>query len=178
MSAQEHDGWPCNGTLNVIPFPSEDTMDKRVYIMRGLPGMGKSDMVDIITAGRGGNVKVCSADKYRMKKDPDTGTVKYVFKVEETPWCHMKCQKSFESAVRKGVRTIILDNTNTRQSEYAIYKRIALSAGYKVFEVIVGTLDTEASFERNTHDVPKDTIDAMAERFEFPSPTGSGPLPS
>lgn len=136
---------------------------KELFILRGLPGSGKSEVAAKFK-GLFGAV-VCSADDYRTDADGN-----YVFSHETTAEAHTKCYAKFVNAVTKQEACIVIDNTNTRKSEYAHYVQYAKSMGYLIREMVIGVISDERAMdeymERGKHGVPKETMLRMALRFE------------
>jgi len=60
-----------------------------MFILRGLPGSGKSTIANTILQELGDNAVVCSANHYHYNKDGD-----YVWNKDLLPETHSKCQKS------------------------------------------------------------------------------------
>ena len=138
---------------------------KDVYLMRGLPGMGKSTIANQLykSIGLGGGLSViCSADHYFI--DIEDGV--YKFDKTKLYTAHKACQTRFTNAIDHGYNIIVVDCTHIRRADFYFYEKAAKEAGYRFFEITVGNLDTEASFTRNAHSVPMESIKRMAERWE------------
>lgn len=131
-------------------------MAKTLYIMRGLPGTGKSTRASLM------NAVVCSADDYFMENG------KYIFDPAKIAAAHQACQQKARYAMETGCRRVVVDNTNTQRWEFAIYKEMAKEHGYQVVEVVfrhdIWTDDELAA--RNRHGVPGETIARMRARWE------------
>jgi predicted kinase len=103
---------------------------------------------------------VCSADNFFVQKD---GT--YKFRAELLGRAHEQCHQKFKQALRDKVRTIVVDNTNTKLREYKWYLQDARNYGYDVIFVRLDTpVDVAAS--RNAHGVPLDAVQRMADRMD------------
>src|SRR6185437_17111449 len=87
---------------------------KRIIIMRGCPGSGKSFLAHRI-AGRTG-AKLFSADTFLTN-----GCGEYVWTIELTHEAHAICEHLVEIAMRKGERTIVVDNTHLRPKAAKVY---------------------------------------------------------
>lgn len=148
-------------------------MNKTLYIMRGLPGSGKSTRAreichEAFKMGADGAV-ICSTDSFFIVGG------KYVFNRDNIGWNHTQNQQRVEDLMRHKVNVIIVDNTNTTQKEMAPYKHFAVDYGYEIREVIIGAesmrVDLDAYIttcvERNTHGVPRESIEKMARRFQL-----------
>ena len=70
--------------------------------------------------------------------------------------------------MRAFFETVVCDNTNTSEWEYAPYVEIAEAAGYTVgFMVLKPQMeDLKTYAQRNSHGVPLEAIIRQAERFE------------
>jgi hypothetical protein len=135
---------------------------KKVIVLRGVPGSGKSKYALNITAGNG-PYRICSADQYFEQGG------RYYFDPLKLPESHSFCFGIFLEALRDGYSLIVVDNTNTHNWEYANYEKAAGLAGYKVeiVELRVSTVDEiKLCFHRNIHGVPRDIIAKMAMDFE------------
>ncbi len=156
---------PQDLRLTQIPNFSEKTpinswlrsaADKRVIIMRGLPGSGKS------TKAKTYGGTVVSADDYFIHDG------KYQFDAQALPAAHNSAKDAFKAALERGDSLIVVDNTNTKAWEWADYERLAREHGYKVDFDIVGTggVDIPELVERNTHGVPEQVIRRMVDHWE------------
>ena len=129
--------------------------DKRVIIMRGLPGSGKS------TKAKTYDGTIVSADDYFIVDGV------YKFSAILLGSAHRSCYYKFREAVDRGDATIIVDNTNISPKEYKRYRRYAEKRGYTVtIDSIESSLTCEELAERNTHSVPLEAIKRMNERWQ------------
>ena len=132
---------------------------KKVVILRGLPGAGKSTF----TAGL--DLPVVSADHYFLSPEGE-----YVFRPEKLPEAHGQC---FRRAVEHASRGegFVVDNTNLTAVEVAPY--VALAGAYGLdHEIISVVADPEVAFRRQRHGVPRATFERMRAAFE-----GFHPMP-
>jgi tRNA uridine 5-carbamoylmethylation protein Kti12 len=154
---------------------------KKMYIMRGLPGSGKSTwartaarlcLEDKATNG----VVICSTDDQFLN---DKG--EYVFEPHKLGWAHAENQRKVYAFLKAGVSLIIVDNTNTTRKEMEPYQAMAQAHGYEVEQVLIGKdqlfpgMDgsqysladyIDLCARRNTHKVPRESIERMARRFQ------------
>jgi predicted kinase len=130
---------------------------KTVYIMRGIPGSGKSTEARQL-AGSGGVIH--STDDYFMSDG------EYRFNVTDLPANHAKNFSSFTNSLRHGVSPIVVDNTNTKTWEYSRYVQQAKKFGYAVEIVEMPIISPELAASRNTHGVPRDVIAQMINRWQ------------
>lgn len=122
-----------------------------LYIIRGIPGSGKSKLAEIIAPEHH-----YSADDYFYNK---AGEYKYdKYKLTEA---HDSCYKNVENAMMDGIETIAVANTFTRKIEYSDYILLAEKMGYTPIEIICKGHFT------SIHNVPERTMNAMTARFEY-----------
>lgn len=132
-----------------MPLTMDD--DMILYIIRGLPGSGKSTLGKKLAPNAN-----FAADDYFMSKD---GTYKFdKYKLDKA---HQFCYKNVENAMLDGEPEIAVCNTFTRKVEYENYIRLAEKLGYTVMEIVC-----RGSFG-SVHDVPEQTMNNMAKRFEY-----------
>ena len=126
-------------------------MDKILYIVRGLPGSGKSTFAKSIAPVH------FEADMFFM----NNGEYKFDFsKIKEA---HQWCQESTQDAMVYGSPKVAVSNTFTQEWEMKPYYEMAEKYGYVVFSVIV----ENRHGGKNVHGVPEATLDNMRKRFEF-----------
>lgn len=134
--------------------------NKIVYIMRGLPGSGKSTMAKSLAGTTG---CVVSADDFFMVNG------EYRFDVTKLGEAHGQCMRRAIEHVQSGVEApLVVDNTNISNVEIAPY--VLLAQAYGWFPQIL-TLHSENAYvvatcaKRNTHGVPIERVMAMFERL-------------
>ena len=132
-------------------------MEKVVYIMRGIPGSGKSTQARRLAGATG---KIHSTDDYFMEDG------KYVFDPNKLGRNHQLNFQAFKADLQLGVSPVIVDNTNSRKWEYENYAKAAEDAGYRVEVVQVPHIDPALAAQRNTHGVPEESIRRMIARWE------------
>lgn len=136
--------------------------DKHFIIMRGLPGSGKSTKAKLLAGDKG---KVFSADDYHMKNG------NYDWKPENVGKAHSWNQKQALDAFETDVPIIIIDNTNTTLREMRAYLPHIEQAMLRGYQVSIEEPDTEWAFNveecfnKGTHNVPKDTLEKMNNRY-------------
>lgn len=125
---------------------------KTLYLIRGLPGSGKSTFATELAAGLG-----CwrfEADMYHMVDGV------YRWKPEKVHASHQWCQQMTQAEMVTG-RDVVVSNTFTTEKEMKPYLQLASMLGYRVVSLVVENRHGNTS----VHDVPAETIDKMRGRF-------------
>jgi predicted kinase len=136
--------------------------DNVLFIMRGLPGSGKSTAAEIL-ADRGtffdetSHFVVATADDYFMKDG------EYKFDASKLGAAHKACQKKVEKAMIEGDWKIFVANTSTTEKELNDYYKLANKYGYMVVSMIVENRHDG----KNEHGVPDIALNRMFERFNI-----------
>jgi len=125
-----------------------------LFILRGLPGSGKSTVAELISEK--GKYPVCCADDY-FSRDGE-----YKFLASKLPDAHEWCRNYAIEQMQLGVPKVIIANTATREREFAFYAELAENYGYRVHYLIV----ENRHGNENIHGVPNETLEKMKERFE------------
>ena len=156
-----------------FPFLKDDATifqiraSKVMFLMRGLPGSGKSTIVQQLRA-KYSRAVVCSADDYFLGEDG-----KYHFDAEKLPEAHGQCQARAKQSCQNGRHVVIIDNTNIRRWEMGHYVGLAKKHGYVVIVVHPKTpwrFDPEMLATRNKHGVPVDVLKRKLQMFDKDSP--------
>ena len=143
-------------------FNFKTMSEKVLYIVRGVPGSGKSTFAKRLV---GDDFLVCVADKYFVDKE----TGEYNFDFTKIKDAHKFCQDTVETYMKDSLvndnfyREIAVSNTFTQEWEMERYYELAKQYGYKVFSVIVENRHEGI----NEHGVPEDKIQIMKDRFEI-----------
>lgn len=133
---------------------------KRVIILSGLPGSGKSTYAKELAKS---GALVYSADSYFIN-----GEGQYKFDVTKLSEAHNDCMRKFTRAVTNpGVagNDVVVDNTNVSWNEINPYYRVAAAFGYKV-SLITFLCTLDLSVKRNVHNVPISTIVRMFDTLQ------------
>lgn len=160
---------------------------KKVILIRGIPGCGKSTHVEEIRFqysraeaiqvhhSIGPDFAVCSADRFFMKRvatpieNSQEGKDEYVFDPTKLAQAHSECFIQFLRAIDSRVAVIVVDNTFVHQWEMETYIKTAEMNGYDVViqEIRVSTIaELKECIRRNVHGVPAESIARMAVEFE------------
>lgn len=137
-------------------------MNKILYIVRGLPGSGKSTFAEKLVES---DFLVCEADKYFIDKE----TGQYNFDGSKIKDAHRWCQDLVETYMKDSLlndqfyRKIVVSNTMTMEWEMKPYFELAEKYGYMVFTLIVENRHNG----KNTHGVPDEKLEQMKNRFEI-----------
>ncbi|MEC8325750.1 MAG: ATP-binding protein [Pseudomonadota bacterium] len=142
---------------------------KQVFILRGLPGSGKShyaqSLCDEMVNGDEGQFVICSTDDFFISDG------QYRFDKAKLSEYHNLNLARFIRALSQQIPLVILDNTNIKKWEFIAYAEAAYALGYQVKEVVVGEIKDKAMqhlyYQRNIHKVPLKTINKMAYLFEW-----------
>lgn len=137
----------------------------KIYILRGVPGCGKSTYAKLVQEVSPRRTAVVSADSYFMR-DGD-----YRFDPTQLHLAHGECLRSYTEFVARsqgwGFETIIVDNTNLSVAEIAPYYALALAYGHR--DVGIYNVNRRATADecqaRNVHGVSLDTVRRMANTF-------------
>ena len=133
-------------------------MEKILYIVRGIPGSGKSTFAKTFKT-----VEHYEADMFFMRGNG------YEFDATKLKAAHEWCQNMVENYMKDSMINdqyypeIAVSNTFTQEWEMRPYFELAKTYGYKVFSVIVENRHGGT----NQHEVPEEVLTKMCERFEI-----------
>lgn len=134
--------------------------EKKLVILRGLPGAGKTALANQITKDHG---VVFSSDDYFMEDGV------YKFQSKKLKDSHIWNQGRTREAMENGERLIVIDNTNVRKWEAKKYVKLGIEYRYKVVFKEVDTpwkFDVDELIRRDKHGVPKSVIERMRDQWE------------
>lgn len=129
---------------------------KNLYLLRGLPGAGKS------TLARQLGCTHFETDSFFMVDG------EYKFDPSKLKDAHKWCQNEVHNAMILNVTAgdhsdIVVSNTFTQDWEMEPYVELANSWGYRVFSIIVENRHGGV----NKHGVPEEKLEQMKNRFEI-----------
>lgn len=135
------------------------TEGKNLYLLRGLPGSGKSTFAKMLSDSH------FEADMYFLD---DNGN--YNFDPSKLKKAHEWCQDQVHTAMILNHTTsglsnsdIVVSNTFTQEWEMKPYYELAKAWGYKVFSIIIENRHGGV----NEHGVPEEKLEQMKNRFEI-----------
>ena len=128
-------------------------MEKIIYIVRGIPGSGKSTFAKSL-----GGIH-WEADMFFT----DTFTGEYNFDPSKIKSAHEWCQLNVKDNMIDSESRIVVSNTFTQEWEMQPYYDLAKEFGYKVFSIVVENRHDGV----NVHNVPEDKLEIMRGRFEI-----------
>jgi hypothetical protein len=132
---------------------------KELYLIRGLPGAGKSTLAKSV-----GGIHI-EADQYFVQSGV------YEFDALQLKNAHNYCQTQTQAWMKSdgtqvNVDRIVVSNTFTTEWEMQPYYDMAKEYGYRVYSLICENRHG-GSENTNIHNVPKEKIDNMRERFQI-----------
>lgn len=129
---------------------------KVLFLLRGLPGSGKSSVAKSLMNAQTGHVE---ADMFFMDNNGN-----YNFDASKLGAAHKWCQKETEDYMKPfGFDTVIVSNTFTQEWEMKPYYELAEKYGYVVFSLVVENRHGGV----NEHNVPEETLVKMENRFQL-----------
>lgn len=127
-------------------------MEKILYIVRGIPGSGKSTFAKTL----GG--QHYEADMFFIDEEGN-----YNFDGSKIKDAHKWCQSFVETDMVLEYPKIVTSNTFTQEWEMEPYFKLAKEYGYTVFTIVVENRHGGV----NQHGVPEDKLEQMRNRFEI-----------
>ena len=129
---------------------------KELYLLRGLPGAGKSTLAKMLV----GEKDYChkEADMYFM--DPYGN---YRFNTMELKDAHQWCKDSIEFVMEYEHTPVVVSNTFTQEWEMQAYFDLAEKYGYRVHSLVIENRHGGI----NSHGVPDETLEKMKNRFDL-----------
>ena len=131
-------------------------MEKMLYIVRGIPGSGKSTFAKSLGGSH------FETDMFFMVDG------EYKFDFTKLKEAHKWCQDRVGNAMILNItanlnNVIVVSNTFTQEWELQPYYELAIKYGYYVTSIIVENRHGGT----NVHDCPEDKIELMRNRFEI-----------
>nr|CAD7455020.1 unnamed protein product [Timema tahoe] len=154
------------------PFLRDETTlnylsgSKTMFIMRGLPGSGKSCIANAIHTTYKNSV-ICSADDYFICNE------KYEFDRDKLNEAHISCKDKAKKACEDNINVVVIDNTNIRQWEMEYYFDLAKETCYCVVLVEPHTswkFSPQLLAGKNKHNVGVELLAARISQWEVVIP--------
>ena len=123
---------------------------KELFLLRGLPGAGKSTLAKMICSQH------VEADMFFIQDG------EYKFDASKLKQAHAWCQDKTEVWMRNGYN-VVVSNTFTQEWEMEAYYKSAEKYGYQVHSLVVENRHGGI----NEHGVPADKLEQMKNRFEI-----------
>ena len=123
-----------------------------LYLLRGLPGAGKSTIAKEL------NCVNFEADQFFLDENSD-----YKFDPTKLKDAHAWCQSRVKHCMTEGIQNISVSNTFTQEWEMEAYYNLAKEYNYRVFSIIV----ENRHGGKNLHGVPEDKLQVMNDRFQI-----------
>ena len=123
---------------------------KMLYIIRGIPGSGKSTMAKKLAPNA-----AFEADAYMVDQQGN-----YAFDPSRLGEVHQKCYEAVRDALMQDIANVAVANTFVKRWEYQKYVDLANELGVK-YEIIVCN-----GGYKNIHGVPEEAIQRMKDNWE------------
>lgn len=145
------------------PAPQTARFTKHIYLLRGLPGSGKTSLARKLKRDFPSAV-VFSTDDYFLMEDGS-----YIYNPDLLQDAHKWNQKRAGKAVSRGRTPIIIDNTNILAWHMKPYAVMALENRYQVIFLEPNTewkFNVRELARRNSHGVPREKIQRMKNAYQ------------
>ena len=136
--------------------------NKKLYIMRGLPGSGKSTKAKELSGNSG---QVFSTDDYFSMSGEYNWFANLLGKAHK--WNSRRCKYAIES----GISPVVIDNTNVTMKDLRSLRDVIELARECGYDVEIAEPNTEWRFDvneldkRNTHNVPREVIERKVNEY-------------
>ena len=129
------------------------------FILRGVPGSGKSTFAKRLISRAGGAIH--STDEFFMVDG------EYRFDPVLLAEYHERNFQAFCQSLKCEVPVVVCDNCNVRRWQFHNYIAAAKAAGYVVVVITMPHPTAEVAAQRSQHNVPMENIQRMLERWEY-----------
>lgn len=141
-----------------------DAKTGTIEILRGLPGVGKTVLAEVLKRIHVDSVVLSSDDFFYDEK-----TKTHNFDKERIKEAHEWNFERFKKAIEANIPNIIVDNSNVKKYHYHHYLDYGQRHNYLVSVVTIPHNDVSDKelTERNIHNVSRETIRRMRKEFEW-----------
>lgn len=145
-----------------------DNFSKKLFILRGLPGSGKSVFAEVLVYHviKEYNFTTSIRNTNTLFIDSDGN---YKFDASKLNAHEEENQRLVEKDMITGIDLIVVDNPNMTLNEMMPYMNLAKFHGYELIVQHIGNRDPEnirIYHQRNQYNIPLSEIERMASRFE------------
>jgi predicted kinase len=143
---------------------------KTIYLIRGLPGSGKTSLAYAVKGRAYAITNIVAADDYFYDGD---GV--YRFDPKLLTLAHEQCQLNARIGLQYDGHDVVVHNTFSQRWEMQPYIDMADEHGARlvVLDLFDGGCTDDELAERNSHGVPLDVIERMRHRWEHDWRTAS-----
>jgi predicted kinase len=131
-------------------------MKKVLYIIRGLPGSGKTTLARQICPNR----NFAADDYFENLARMENKRYSEVFSPESISHAHGRCIHRTKDAMQISEDPVAVHNTFSQKWEVVPYRDLCKQLGWDIM-----IIECQNTFG-NIHDVPKDVIDRMKSRWD------------
>ena len=132
-------------------------MPKFAFVMRGVPGSGKSTTAKRL-AGHSGIIH--AVDDYHKTRG------EFLWDDDRKDEYYNLNFSAFVESLDAGVQTVVCDCINVTRDEYEKYVNAAQERGYTTATVTMASISPASAASRNKHSVNVDQITEMYEKWE------------
>lgn len=132
----------------------QNTDNRTLILIRGLPGSGKSTLASLLSED--GLFPVFSIDQYFIDKDGN-----YFFDHLQNHLAYDECKQNTLREILKGTKKIFIDNTFTLAWEMEPYFKMAAENNYKIFVLTVENYHNGT----NIHNITNEQLEKMASKY-------------
>jgi predicted kinase len=129
---------------------------KSLFLLRGLPGSGKSSLAESLSEN--GKYPVFSVDSYFT--NAETGA--YNFEFDKNHIAYSQCIEQTRTALQAGREKVIVDNTFTMDWEMKPYFELASEFNYRLFVMTVENYHGS----KNIHHISEEQLQKMAVTYK------------
>lgn len=126
----------------------------KLYLIRGLPGSGKSTFAETLADG-------IHAQHFEHDAYLYTDEGEYVWTEGRMAWAYRQCLRDTEAAMTQGL-PVVVSNVFPTSKSLKNYRKLAEKYGYQVTYVVV----ENRRGGQNIHDVPEEALKGMREAFQ------------